>query len=120
MRPGPILSQQSHEVRRVDFAFQGTYLGFAVGPERQRGLWRKALDKFQNRVMSWQSAQLSLHQACLSYNTFIVTVLSYLWQLSYPPREVQALESLSLRKLAPGPGNWILPSVVWLLRAGWG
>ena len=115
-----LLSQHSPEALHMDFARQGTYLGFSVGPDRQSGLWKKALDKFQNRVMSWQSAQLSLHQACLSYNTFIVTVLSYLWQLSSPPQDVRALESLALRKLAPGPGNWILPSDLWLLRTGWG
>ena len=104
-----LLARHSPAARDMEFAFHGTYLGFAIGPERQQDLWCKAIGKFRSRVMHWRSAQLSLHQACLSYNTFIVIVMSYLWQLSPPPPEVRALESLALRKLAPGPGNWILP-----------
>ena len=41
------------------------------------------------------------------YRTFCCSVFSFLWQLEEPPASVLDLEAWALRRLAPGPGNWI-------------
>ena len=43
-------------------------------------------------------------------------MLSFLWQLDSLPPEVYKLEQWALRRLAPGPGNWICPTDLCHLR----
>ncbi len=47
---------------------------------------------------------------CLACNVYIVTLLEYVAQLHDVPQEVVQAELRALRKLAPGPGNWIMPT----------
>ena len=61
-----------------------------------------------------------MHHSCIIYNVFVVSVLSYVWQLSSPPPEALALEKMAVRKLFPGPGAWIQLADMWLLRDAWG
>ena len=43
------------------------------------------------------------------FRTFCCSVLSFLWQLDDLPEDIGELEHWALRRLAPGPGNWIRP-----------
>ena len=45
----------------------------------------------------------------LAFNIYIVTLLEYVAQLQQVTPGVIAKENAALRKLAPGPGNWIMP-----------
>ena len=66
----------------MTFAYWGTYLGFAVGPERCDHIWSKATDKFALRSNIWKGALQGLHLAAMTYNIFVVAILSYIWQLT--------------------------------------
>ena len=41
------------------------------------------------------------------YRSLCCSLFSFVWQLEEPPPEVLKLELWALRRLAPGPGNWI-------------
>ena len=120
MEARTLLSLHYAAVGHIEYALSGTYLGFAVGLGRQKELWCKAMGKYRNRVLTWRVTQQSLHCACLTYNTCIVTVLSYIWQLSSLPPDFDQIGRKAMSKLVPGPGNWILPQDLWMLRSGWG
>ncbi|MFM7982532.1 MAG: hypothetical protein ACKPKO_24740, partial [Candidatus Fonsibacter sp.] len=66
--------------RHMCSAMHGAYLGLAIGPERQGHIWVVALDKFATRAASWRTAEQGLRHSCMLYNTFVVTVLSHIWQ----------------------------------------
>ena len=109
-----------HEAcRDIAYDDHGTYLGFTVGPGRCRSQWHKASDKFLQRAITWRAAGQGLHHACTAYNTFVVTVLSHLWQLTPPHPELLRLEKLALARLLPGPGNWTQPCDLWMLQLTW-
>ena len=44
----------------------------------------------------------------VAYNVYIAPVLQYVAQLLVPAERILDAESKALRKLAPGPGNWIV------------
>ena len=55
----------------MDFSAWGTYLGFAVGPDRNRHIWTKAKDKFATRAIVWKESHQGLHFAATTYNVFV-------------------------------------------------
>ena len=57
----------------------GTYLGLQVGPERVGTEWSKPIEKFLSRARLWSGLSLGLQYNARVYNTFVLTVLSYLW-----------------------------------------
>ncbi|MFM7985572.1 MAG: hypothetical protein ACKPKO_40295, partial [Candidatus Fonsibacter sp.] len=77
---------------KMCIAMHGTYLGVTIGPERQLHQWDTALDKFPNRAFSWRTAEQGLHHACPIYNTFVISVLSHIWQITPPPEDCYRLE----------------------------
>ena len=54
------------------------------------------------------------------YRTFCCSLFSFLWQLEEPPEEVLNLEAWALRRLVPGPGNWIRPADLCQLKTKFG
>ena len=68
----------------------------------------------------WGSQHLGLQYSTLAYNTYGISVLSYVAQLENPPEALFQLEAAGLRKAAPGPMNWILPQDCWYLREHFG
>ena len=86
---------------------RGKYLGFLVGPGSGDQSWDAPLAKFEARTNSWCGTKAGLLWNSIYYNTFIVTTLEYVAQLSDVPMRVIQAEQAALRKLAPGPGNWI-------------
>ena len=104
-----LLCMSCGDCSTMTFAYWGTYLGFAVGPERCDHIWSKATDKFALRANIWKGALQGLHLAAMTYNIFVVTILSYIWQLTPVCMKVLDEEKRALRKVIPGPGNWIQP-----------
>ena len=51
-----------------------------------------------------------------SYNTFCLSVLSFLAQLEHVPEFIYKLEEEALKQAAPGPGNWCNASDLWWLK----
>ncbi|MFM7984666.1 MAG: hypothetical protein ACKPKO_35615, partial [Candidatus Fonsibacter sp.] len=82
--------------------------------------WENALDKFTNRAFSWRTAEQGLHHACSIYNTFVVSVLSHIWQVTPPPGDCYKLEKMAMNKLIPSPGAWTQPYDLWVLKEVWG
>lgn len=87
----------------------GRYLGLAIGPGKLEHSWDAALPKYLQRAQSWGDHHLGLQFSAVVYNTYVVTVLSHIWQLEALPPLFKDWECKALRKLASGPGNWILP-----------
>ena len=81
-----LITRASPKAGSMAFDTWGTYLGFTVGPTRQEHMWTKCLSKFQSRAMTWKDSQQGLFHSCTLYNVFVVSVLSYIWQLSAPPQ----------------------------------
>ena len=100
----------------VEVAWRARYLGFMIGPERGDKSWDKASRKFSERVASWSALHLGMYMNTQVYHSLCVSVFSFLWQLEDPPAEVLKLEPWALRRLAPGPGNWIRPQDLFCLH----
>ena len=92
------------------FASWGRYLGVAIGPGKQEHSWDVAVPKYLQRAQSWREHHLGLQFSAVVYKTYVVTVLSHLWQLEDLPSPFKDLETKAFRRLASGPANWILPS----------
>ncbi|CAK0840352.1 unnamed protein product, partial [Prorocentrum cordatum] len=103
----------------VSFGYHGVYLGFAVGPRKGDSSWDKALKKYAERATTWANVHQGLHIGIFACNVCAVSVLSFLAQLENPPPRVRALETATLRKVAPGPGNWVSKDL-WYFREGYG
>jgi len=89
---------------------QGKYLGFHIGPGAGNKSFEKPLKKFERAVDYWSSLRMGIFMNTLAFNIYIVTLLEYVAQLQEVTPEVVDKEKAALRKLAPGPGNWIMPT----------
>ncbi|CAE8623190.1 unnamed protein product [Polarella glacialis] len=68
----------------------------------------------------WKNSKSGLLQACLAYRSFVISVLSFVWQLEDPPPDLLKSEVHVLRCLVPGPGNWISKKDLFHLADGLG
>ena len=102
------------------FCIVGQILGLAIGPGKHEHSWDVALPKFLQRVQSWGDHHLGLQFSAVVYNTYVVTVLSHLWQLEALPSSFKDFETKAFRRLASGPGNWISPSDLHFARELYG
>ena len=96
------------------------YLGFVLGPEAGDRTWQKALAQYSKRVELWSQLGLGLHFTTVAYNVYIASLLSFLLQLEVVPVAFRALEASALRRLVPGPAQWILPADLHALRRHYG
>ena len=60
--------------------------------------------------MAWADLKLGVHLNMRAFRTFIASVLGYIIQLERPSDAVCKGWNWSLRRLVPGPGNWITES----------
>ena len=95
------------------------YLGFVEGPNKGQQSWTKAIDKYKERSRLWNIRTLGLHLSAKTYNTFAVTVLSFLWQLEDIPESLYATEEDILMKAAPGPCKWASVEDLHFLKEHW-
>ena len=100
--------------------YWGKYLGFVIGPEKSEHLWKAALAKYTDRARSWASLGLGLQFNAAIYNAYVLSVLTFLLQLAVLPPGFAAIEAAALRRLAPGPGNWIQPEDLYFLADSFG
>ena len=114
------VTQSSQDWEKIQFAGFSIYLGFATGPEKGDASWSKATDKFLKRATLWGLQGTGLHVGTAAYNTFAVSVLSFIAQLEDPTDEVRQAESKAIRKIASGPFNWISLDDAWFLKEGYG
>jgi hypothetical protein len=68
------------------------------------------VQKYKDRAELWGKQGAGLFYATTAYNTYVITVLSFIGQLENPPEAVLEAEKSALRRIASGPGNWIIPS----------
>ena len=101
-------------------AWQGVYLGLMVGQGKKVGSWHKPANKYAERSTLWAGHGHGLQYNALTYNTFTMFTLSYVAQLEAPPDWVYELERKTLRKAAPGPGNWATAEDLWHLKDAYG
>jgi exonuclease III len=96
-----------------------TYLGFVLGPTAGETSWVKALRKFRERAAQWGQLGLSMAQATVVYNTYVITVLSFLIQLLPLPSCWASEEHDAFKKLIPGPYRWCIPTDLHQLKHHW-
>ena len=104
------------EWKDAGLVYEGTYLGFCIGPARNNTMWSKALDKYKQRVDLWSHTHIGLFLSAQTYNIFSLPVLMYLGQLAEPCQEVYEAEASALTKLTSGPGTWRTMNDLWYLR----
>ena len=93
----------------IEVAWGARYLGFIIGPDRGEKSWDKASRRFCQRVLSWSQLHVGMYLNAQIYRALCLSIFSFLCQLEDPPVTVLNLEPWALRRLAPGPGNWIRP-----------
>ena len=79
-----------------------------------------ALAKFASRARSWAALGLGLQHNTAVYNSCVFSAFSFLLQLATLSPELPDVEAAALRRLAPGPGNWIQPRDLHYLRECFG
>ena len=67
------ISQNSHNWKHIKISGVGTYLGFKMGPERNKSVWDAPLNKFGKRIEQWRGIHTGTYFATLAYNTFIAS-----------------------------------------------
>ena len=103
----------------VAVAGSAKYLGFVEGPDEGDKSWDGPCLKYTKRATLWGSQPVGLYYSATAYNTFAMSVLSYVAQLENPPEQITELEEKALRRVAPGPGRAI-PSDLWYLQEHFG
>ena len=86
----------------------GKYLGFVIGPAAGHQSWKSALQKFHDRAEWWAQKHLGLFLNTQVYRVYIHSTLGFLAQLCELPPDLSIMFKAMLRKLAPGPGNWLI------------
>ena len=104
------------EWSEVSFADCGKYLGFFTGPGKGDKSWDKPIDKYVKAAQQWCEQALGLQYTTVAYNTFAMSILSFVCQLERPPTHLLNTEREVLRKVAVGPGEWAIPEDLWFLR----
>ena len=92
------------------------YLGFYTGPGKGEKSWDKPMLKFMQAAAQWCKQALGLQYTALAYNTFAISVLSFVCQLERPPARLLDKEKAVLRKVVIGPGELASKSSLLLAR----
>ena len=64
-------------------------LGFYIGPAAGSKIWNGAIAKYNNRILEMKRCQAPLAINCLTYNTRIAPVFSYVSQLVPLPKSFE-------------------------------
>ena len=95
----------------------GKYLGFFVGPSSANASWDGPIAKYEKRVLRWSSKHLGLFLTIFAYKVYIQPVLTFVSQLCDLAAALVDRFHWALRRLVPGPGNWIMHKDLIHLRA---
>ena len=88
---------------------QFRHVANSIGPGRAFLSLDKSLFEFRKCVTAWSSLHLGMYLNSRVYRTFCCSVFGFLWQIDCLPPSVMDAEIWALRRLAPGPGNWVRP-----------
>ena len=110
------MSRTCPEWSGVCLADCAKYLGFFTGRGKGEKSWDKPMLKYGEAAEQWCKQALGLQYAALAYNTFAMSVLSFVCQLERPPARLLDKEKAVLRKVVVGPGEWAIPSDLWFLK----
>ena len=78
----------------VTIAGWSKYVGFATGAEKKS---HASLAKFTERIRIWDWSSPGLQFAATAYNTYAMSVLSYVAQLEQAPEDAMKAERSALR-----------------------
>ena len=81
----------------VDIQTSARYLGFLIGPGHIDAGWVAAVEKFALRTAACAALHASMNWAMLAYNTFCMSVFSFLGQLDSPSDAALQVESWARR-----------------------
>jgi len=102
-----IISEIVPEWRNFKVALNAEYLGFQIGPNSTNLQWNKVIAKASDTVLRWQALHLGFFFNLLACNVFILSLFSYIGQLSAPSKQVFDFIEWMKRRLFMGPGNWL-------------
>ena len=88
-----LITSDHPEWASCDVKSWSKYLGFAFGLGKANHSWDSVLKKFCELANLWDASHLGLHFTARAYNTFVFSVLSFLWQLEEAPEEVLKLKN---------------------------
>eukprot|EP00435_Cladocopium_sp_Y103_P073895 s11_g45.t1 len=91
----------------ISIAHFARYLGFLVGPAADSHQWDAPLQKFLDRLYKWSALPVGCFLRLKMFKTFSLSTLSFVMQLVDLPPNINDIQNLCVRKLFPGPGNWI-------------
>ena len=83
------------------------YLGVVVGPGKGDKSWTAPLRKYAERLQWWRDAGAGMLITLQAYRCYIASVLVFVAQLEELPSNFAATEDKAVRKLFPGPRDWI-------------
>ena len=78
-----------------------------IGPSAGSSSWNDVLAKFDKRVAQWSEKGLGLQLSTWAYRIYIHSLLGFVAQLCEPPPDLMDHFRAALRRMIPGPGNWI-------------
>ena len=93
--------------KRVSITHCAKYLGFLVGPTAGSHQWEAPLQKIVARLYKWSALPIGNFLRLKLFKSFSLSTLSFIMQLADLPTNAIDLQRLCVRKLFPGPGNWI-------------
>ena len=83
------------------------YLRFLVDPAADSHQWDAPSQKFLGRLYKWSALPVGSFLRLKMFKTFSLPTLSFVMRLVDLPSNINEIQSLCVRKLSPGPGNWI-------------
>ena len=114
------LRSSSRKWRDLAVASCGTYLGYVEGPGKQDKGWEKPIKKYVDRCANWAATGGGLQYSTVAYNTFAISVLTFVSQLELPPKTATDAKQKCIRVMLPGPGNWCTSQDTFFLREFYG
>ena len=103
----------------MHFTKAAKYLGVMIGPDAELQTWDEPTQKYISRSKRWAQLGIGLNWSIKMYNVFVFSVLSFMAQFYEPLQELYKEEEYALKRLMPGPRNWIKKDLI-LTLSTWG
>ena len=96
------------------------YLGWRIGAKAMQETWRAAVLKYRERISALVATRAPAHLAANLYNTFVVSLLSYLPIFGKPPPELGTIERSAVHRILRWPQNSLASGALWNLHTAGG
>ena len=87
----------------------GEYLGFQLGPGSADTQFDNAIKKGTDTIQRWKNLSAGFFYNILASNVFVMSLFTYVGQLSACDKKIDNFLKYLERKLFAGPGNWLPP-----------